>query len=59
MNVSRFIGLSSAVLITWLGFAFFHEVPQERHSGQERFTSETAKSPLLQITEKTTASFIE
>lgn len=59
MNVSRFIGLSSAVLLTWLGFTFFHEVPQERRSKQERFSSETAKSPLLQNTEKATASFNE
>jgi hypothetical protein len=59
MNVSRFIGLFSAVLLTWLGFTFFHEVPQERRSKQERFSSETAKSPLLRNTEKTTASFNE
>jgi hypothetical protein len=43
MNVSYFIGISSAVLLTWLGVTFFQQIPQDRHPKQGRLSSETLK----------------
>jgi hypothetical protein len=43
MNVSYFIGISSAVLLTWLGVTFFHQIPHDRHPKQRPFSSETLK----------------
>jgi hypothetical protein len=50
MNVSHFIGFSSAVLLTWLGFTFFHQMPREPHSKPDRFSPETVESPVLENT---------
>ncbi len=43
MNVSYFIGISSAVLLTWLGFTYFNQVPHDRYPKQGRLSSDTAK----------------
>ncbi len=43
MNVSYFIGISSAVLLSWLGVAFFHQIPQDLHPKQGRLSLETLK----------------
>jgi hypothetical protein len=42
MNVSRFIGASSAILLAWLGVTFFHQVPFERYPNQNRPSTESA-----------------
>lgn len=31
MNIRSFIGVSSAILIAWLGATYLHEVPTERY----------------------------
>jgi hypothetical protein len=44
MNVSSFIGISSALLLTWLGVTYFHQVPHDRYPNQNRLSRDTAKS---------------
>lgn len=53
MNVSYFIGISSAVLLTWLGVTYFQQVPHESYPKQNRQTTsavevkpETTKEPI-------------
>lgn len=36
MNISSFIGTSSAFLIAWLGATYVREVPTERYRQQEK-----------------------
>lgn len=36
MNVSSFIGISSAVLLTWLGVTYFRQVPHDNYPRQNR-----------------------
>ncbi len=46
MNVSSFIGISSAVLLTWLGVTYFHQVPHDRYPKQNRQSaSKTVVAP--------------
>lgn len=39
MNIRSFIGLSSAVLLAWLGVTYLHKVPTERYRQQNRSSS--------------------
>jgi hypothetical protein len=39
MKIQRFIGLSSALLIVWLGATYFHTVPADRYREQGRGSS--------------------
>jgi hypothetical protein len=39
MNVPSFIGLSAALLLTWLGATYFHEIPHGRYPKQGPLTS--------------------
>jgi hypothetical protein len=61
MNVSYFIGISSAVLLTWLGVTYFHHVPLERYPKQNRFSSDNAINTPLESEEtvEATVSMIE
>ncbi len=43
MNVSSFISISSAVLLTWLGVTYFHQVPHDRYPKQNRQSADTDK----------------
>jgi hypothetical protein len=36
MNIHSFIGLSSAILLAWLGVTYLHKVPTERYRQQSR-----------------------
>ena len=45
MNISRFVGGSSAILLAWLGATYLHEVPPERYPKQDRTLAPTAASP--------------
>jgi hypothetical protein len=51
MNVSYFIGLSSAVLLTWLGVTYFHQVPHERYPKQGRLPATSAITPSVETEE--------
>lgn len=31
MNVTAFVGISSLLIVVWLGLAFFREVPSQRY----------------------------
>jgi hypothetical protein len=46
MNISRFVGGSSAILLAWLGATYLHEVPPERYPKQDRTLGPTAQSPV-------------
>lgn len=52
MNVSSFIGISSAVLLTWLGVTYFHRVPHESYPKQNRQTADS-KGVVPETPEKT------
>lgn len=39
MNIRNFIGLSSALLMVWLGTTYLHKVPTERYRQQGRSPS--------------------
>lgn len=39
MHVPSFICLSTILLLTWLGAAYFHEIPHERYPKQGRLSS--------------------
>lgn len=39
MNITSFIGTSSAILIAWLGATYLHEVPTERYRQQGKSPS--------------------
>ena len=45
MNIRSFVGVSSAVLLAWLGATYFHEVPPERYPKQGRTLSSSEKTP--------------
>jgi len=45
MNIRSFVGVSSAVLLAWLGATYFHEVPPERYSKQGRISASSEKTP--------------
>lgn len=51
MNVPSFIGLSAALLLTWLGATYFHEIPHERYPKQERLNSAANEQESLQTPE--------
>lgn len=36
INIRKFVGASSAVLLAWLGVTYFHEVPPERYPKLDR-----------------------
>lgn len=61
MNVSYFIGISSAVLLTWLGVTYFNQVPHERYPKQNRISRDTAISTPAEDAETipTTVSIIK
>ncbi|MES2981341.1 MAG: hypothetical protein V4727_03425 [Verrucomicrobiota bacterium] len=61
MNVSYFIGISSALLLTWLGVTYFHQVPHESYPKQKRLSRDTAISIPSKDTETipTTVSITE
>jgi hypothetical protein len=42
MNIRRFVGASSAVLLAWLGATYFHEVPPERYPKLDRTLGSSA-----------------
>ncbi len=35
MNIRRFVGASSALLLAWLGATYFHKIPPERYPKQD------------------------
>lgn len=59
MNVSSFIGISSAVLLTWLGVTYFHQVPHESYPKQNRQTADTTDVAPEVIEETVAVSVIE
>jgi hypothetical protein len=59
MNVSSFIGISSAVLLTWLGVTYFHQVPHESYPKQNRQTADTTDVAPEVIEETVAVSIIE
>ncbi|MBG7608230.1 MAG: hypothetical protein IZT59_09420 [Verrucomicrobia bacterium] len=42
MSIRNFIGVSSALLLAWLGATYFHEIPAERYPKQGKFSSQTS-----------------
>jgi hypothetical protein len=44
MNIRSFVGASSALLLTWLGATYLHEIPPERYPKQDR-SSVSADKP--------------
>jgi hypothetical protein len=45
MNISSFVGASSALLLAWLGATYFHEIPPERYPKQDRTSASAEKTP--------------
>jgi hypothetical protein len=45
MNIRRFVGTSSALLLAWLGTTYLHEVPPKRYPKQDRTLGQTAATP--------------
>ena len=39
MNITTFIGASSAILMAWLGATYLHKVPTERYRQQGKGSS--------------------
>ena len=56
MNVTAFVGISSLVLVVWLGLAFFREVPSQRYqpapAAGNNPPADNAQAPRLAIGEK-------
>jgi hypothetical protein len=59
MNVSSFIGISSAVLLAWLGVTFFHQVSKDPYPKQNRESAGTADIAPIANKETITVSVIE
>ena len=45
MNIRSFVGVSSAVLLAWLGATYFHKIPSERYPRQGRPSASSEKTP--------------
>jgi|694.fasta_scaffold10605_12 hypothetical protein len=56
MNVSYFIGISSAVLLTWLGVTYFQRVSYESYPKQGSLSSDTVESTPTESNEDSTAA---
>ncbi|MFN4872567.1 MAG: hypothetical protein ACK40T_07030 [Akkermansiaceae bacterium] len=56
MNVSYFIGISSAVLLTWLGVTYFQRVSHESYPKQGRLSSDTVDSTPKESNKDSTAA---
>jgi|GEM_PF-2376199 len=53
MNIQNFIGVSSAILLAWLGATYLHKVPTERYPKQGR-----SSSPITGQSEDTSGKMI-
>jgi hypothetical protein len=53
MKIQSFIGVSSAMLIAWLGATYLHKVPTERYRQQGR-----SSSPVTSKTVDTAAEIV-
>jgi len=51
MNIRKFIGASSFILLAWLGATYLHQVPLERYPKQEK-AGPTASVKTLKMNEK-------
>lgn len=47
MNIPRFVGGSSAILLAWLAATYLHEVPPERYPKQDRTIGATTTTPAI------------
>ncbi|WP_411825765.1 hypothetical protein [Luteolibacter sp. AS25] len=45
MNLKKFIGASSAILLAWLGATYLHQVPSERYPSQTRSSLQSSTGP--------------
>ena len=53
MKIRNFIGLSSAILLGWLGATYLHKVPTERYRQQNR-----SSTPITGKTDDTSKEMI-